>query len=355
MSRISEWLHTWKLEVPQTVREVFSVFPIVAEHAPERDYVTLEEALHQGWVLIPETGTVERLRIHIKGAQTVLIPEGTILVGGWQNRVVNVSLLLAPNKAYEIPVSCVERRRWSPRRDRSCPSRRARTHEDEERPIRTSEEQVEEREEAADRFEVAEAVAPAQLRAEKLLAAFDGRDVQGEVWQAVSRRLARAETSSPTEDLTELYRRRRGSVEELVKPIGLVAGQVGALVAVGDRVLGLEVFDHPTTWREVRHRVLSGYAAEAIQDDWTTGTVLSLEEARRFVERTKAALREAQRVPAPVGLGEHAQLKAHHPGDPKGLALIHQERVIHLFAFPPEELDRNDFLRSRGRLRVIID
>lgn len=71
-------------------------------------------ALFFGMVFIPGVDQVPEVVIVVKGEKPVLITEGEVLVGGWQNRTVNISLLLEAGKKHRIPVSCVEQERWRP-------------------------------------------------------------------------------------------------------------------------------------------------------------------------------------------------------------------------------------------------
>src|SRR6185436_13262335 len=50
--------------------------------------------------------------------QPVLLYEGEEILGAQQNRVLDVSVLIASGAKIEIPVSCVERGRWDGRRHR---------------------------------------------------------------------------------------------------------------------------------------------------------------------------------------------------------------------------------------------
>src|SRR5205823_1033134 len=50
--------------------------------------------------------------LYNSGPNPVFILDGDEVVGGKQNRIVNVSLLVAPRSRVKLPVSCVEERRW---------------------------------------------------------------------------------------------------------------------------------------------------------------------------------------------------------------------------------------------------
>ena len=63
-------------------------------------------------------GVVEMLAVREPVHPAVLLYKGEELVGAKQNRILNVSVLLGAGSTARIPVSCVERGRWS-WRDRS--------------------------------------------------------------------------------------------------------------------------------------------------------------------------------------------------------------------------------------------
>lgn len=78
--------------------------------------LTLQEGLAKGLVTVHETGTVSRLEIENASDEEVFIQAGDIVKGGQQDRVLTVSLLLAP-KSGRLPIDayCVEQGRWSAR------------------------------------------------------------------------------------------------------------------------------------------------------------------------------------------------------------------------------------------------
>ena len=55
---------------------------------------------------------VPSLRIENHGPVPVLLVEGETVIGGNQNRVINVSVLVPARSGVDIPVSCVEQGRW---------------------------------------------------------------------------------------------------------------------------------------------------------------------------------------------------------------------------------------------------
>jgi hypothetical protein len=327
MQKAIQWLQSLKIEEPQTNGNVFTVFPLTVSETNGRDYLTLDEAFQQGLVVIPESGRVPELVVIIKGEKPVLIVEGEVLVGGWQNRTVNISLLLEAGKEHRIPVSCVEAGRWSSRRTR-YPFGGLREREPEREPVREEE------------FEVAAYIAHSLLRRRKtetvirqFLMTNQPVAEQRGVWAEVRRELVAAHVDSPTEDATTFYEHHRASIEDLLNPVKTLPNQVGAIFAIGQTIVGLEAFDHPDTWNILYKKVLYGYAAEALEFLWKQEAPkpVSQSEAEAFREKVASVFEQAVVKPSPVGMGEHLLLEGGVVG---GFALVHDGKVRHMFAFP---------------------
>ena len=93
--------------------------PLVAE-AAEADL--LEEAIARGATEVAEldeAGRVARVQGAHGGDRLLLLLDGEELVGAKQNRIVNLTILVAAGQSLHIPVSCVEAGRWA-RRSRAC-------------------------------------------------------------------------------------------------------------------------------------------------------------------------------------------------------------------------------------------
>lgn len=334
MRKQSEWLKSLKVESPQVAEDAFVVFPLTTQNTNGRGYLTLDEAVKQGLVSIPESGRVPEVIIVVKGEKPVLVVEGTIVVGGLQNRTVNISLLLEAGKQHSIPVSCVEQGRWHFRRPRHYY----------EPPISGRQRREEEVEPAA--FRLFESTAHANLRRRKTTSAIRyymlmsiPKAEQQEVWAEVERKHRVARVHSPTGDETVLYERHFSSIEDLLRPMKPLENQVGALIAIGQEVAGLEVFDHPETWQVMHRRILSGYAADALEalEFGKPKALITLAGAKEFIQTVASSLDKAHIKPSPVGIGEHLLLdeRENFVG---GFALVHDGVTIHLFAFPASSI-----------------
>jgi hypothetical protein len=80
------------------------------------DFLTLDEALEGQKLIIAELnegGSVPELKVSNGSDQNVLLLDSEELVGAKQNRVLNVTILIAPKSETVIPVSSVEQGRWS--------------------------------------------------------------------------------------------------------------------------------------------------------------------------------------------------------------------------------------------------
>ena len=85
----------------------------------------VKEAMDRGECSVTEvsdSGSVPNLNVVNTGKTPVLILDGEQLLGAKQNRIVNLSIMLAPKSETTIPVTCVERGRWSRVSDEFRPS-----------------------------------------------------------------------------------------------------------------------------------------------------------------------------------------------------------------------------------------
>lgn len=98
------------------VYENLGVFIITGEDKLKgaADYVTLDEAIKNEWVIVHETGNVNQLTVeNITPGRTVVILAGAVVKGGKQDRVLGTDLILKPQSG-KIPIAsfCVEQSRW---------------------------------------------------------------------------------------------------------------------------------------------------------------------------------------------------------------------------------------------------
>lgn len=287
-----------------------AVYPIFGP-GPAVDYISFSAAHAEGQVMVTElagSASVNDLAVENGGGRTVLLYEGEELLGAQQNRVLDVSLLIAAQAKTRIPVSCVEQGRWDGRRHREAfrPSRQAADPE----LRKLKQRRVRER-----------AAQGAEPRAD-----------QAEVWDQVRERMGELETHSSTDAMSDLYERRRSNLDGLREPIGLHEGQCGAVCAIAGRISILDYVGRPDVWADLHPALLEGYAMDALRasrgesapvDPPETSTV------RGFTLLvTDAPISGRSTGP---GLGESARFAA---AGVAGSALVHERELVQLTAFP---------------------
>ena len=270
----------------------------------EGEVAFLDDALKAGTARVEELGeggSVPELRLVNGGASPVLILEGDELIGAKQNRTVNSTVLVAAHSELVLPVSCVERGRWS---------RRSRT------------------------FSPGPATPHPSLRHLKSRSVHDSlrrgrghRSDQGAVWREVDRLASVHESPSPTDALQDTranLSERLGAFEDLSER--LPEGARGVVVALGREPVLLEVLAGPRSFAKVFRKLLAGYALGALEHAGRgEGPDTSL--AKSFVSDVAAARQE--RHPA-VGAGEDVRFEAQKVS---GYALVADGRVLHAAAF----------------------
>jgi hypothetical protein len=105
----------YRLSGPVTHNNL-AIYFVHGQSRPGPVPLTLQEALTKKTVEVRETGSVNELEVMNTGDEAVYIQSGDIVKGGRQDRVLTVSMLLAPGSGVvPIPVFCVEQQRWSGR------------------------------------------------------------------------------------------------------------------------------------------------------------------------------------------------------------------------------------------------
>lgn len=283
------------------------MLPLLRRGAPACavDYLTLDEALSSGVAEITEVseqGSVPELRFRNRGAKPTLIVDGEELVGAKQNRVVNLTILVAARSGLTIPVSCVEAGRWRARTRKFTTS--PRTHYASGRAKRMAQ-------------------VSASIRSERSY-----RSDQSEVWADIASKSARLRANSPTSAMAALFVDHSASIEKFVEACRPVDGQVGALFAIDHTVVGMDLFDRESTLRKILPKLVRSVAVDALDRNSHGRPPVPLpHQVARFMAAIGAIPQTTTRA---IGLGDDVRMTG---SGITGAALVVDGAVIHLSAF----------------------
>ncbi len=288
------------VRVAEPIRhEALTVFPLFSETQSAIAYLVSEEALSAGSLTVEEvseSGSVPTLLVDNRAESPVLFLEGAELRGAKQNRVLNTSLLVAPQSKTPIPVSCVEQGRWR----------------------------------HLSKHFVSGSHSSSKLRhilkktvTRSAQAGHGHSSNQGEVWQEVSRQMGSLGSHSPTGAMADTYEAFQNRLTEYRSKLPYAEGATGLAVAVGDKVVSVDLFDKPATCQKVWARLLEGVILDALESG-SIATTASTDQVQTMLAGLQAA--PWQQAPA-IGLGE--EFRADLDGDRHATALVCQDTVVH--------------------------
>jgi hypothetical protein len=221
-----------------------SVFPLFTEESHPVDYVLSDEAIGVGTVTVAEIspqGSVPDLTVENKGERRALFLEGDQLVGAKQNRILNLTVLIPGQTKLTIPVSCVEAGRWH----RTSASFSSSCHGS---PYRL-------------RHNLKSSVTRS-LREKR-----GHRSDQGQVWADVREQQKSLGVRSDTSALEDTYKKYEDKLAEAKKALQYVPGSYGLVVALGPKIITVDLFDKPETCEKVWSRFLSGMVLDALAEE----------------------------------------------------------------------------------------
>jgi len=277
-----------------------SLFPVYV-HGPQLDIAT---GATSGVVISEQpSAEVPTLVADNPTDRLALLVAGETVVGGRQNRVLNVSVLIVAKGKVLVPVSCVEQGRWREsgdfQRGSSFATRRVR------------------------RAKTATVGDSVRHRGAKYAD-------QGAVWDMVGSELNRLHAFSESSALSaadnhiESDGRLARAIDEL-DTFGPLPGQCGVVVAHGSRVVSAEVFATPTMLAAHWGALTRGMLLDAPGNEPTSRP--SATQALRFLRRIATS---TPTITDGVGLG-----REHHVRTSRLVAqtLVVDQTMVHATAF----------------------
>jgi hypothetical protein len=278
------------------------MIPLLDSTAGEAHYLTLKEAMDRGECSVTEvsdSGSVPHLNVVNSGKTPVLILDGEQLLGAKQNRIVNLSIMLAPKSETTIPVTCVEQGRWD-RQPRG--------------------------------FKPSEHVMYPKARADKMRHVSaqllnDEAPVadQGAMWRELSVKAKRMDVHSDTGAMDKIFTQEKTRLDVFVNRCTPVEHQVGAVFALDGYECGVELFDALSTWRTFSPRLVRSWAVDAIEKREPVG-----KDHRTTVDLIERLCAGSWKVSPSLSVGWDARLAAN---DVTCGALLVKDSLVHLAAF----------------------
>jgi len=214
----------------------FEVLFLRVNIEPAENLLTLREATEKGLVEVTEvsaSGLINAIQLNNKSDKFVVCFRGDILVGGKQNRTLVTTIIVSPKSVVRIPVTCVERGRWS---------------------LTTRE--MKQRFKAPQMLRVVSLMEEISLPKRSDLVRKRMRVIQHSVWHEVSRRLAILDIPSETYDATTLLIRDQKDVEQKIQ---IPDGVNGLLFVHDGDIVGGEIYGIDVPKELIKESIISAY------------------------------------------------------------------------------------------------
>jgi hypothetical protein len=273
--------------------------PLMSDIPP---YLLMATAMANGFTIteISEQGRVSQLLARNTLYKDVLLVDGEEIVGAKQNRTLNLSMLLPAQSEIHIPVSCVERGRWQYQSRAFTPSNRLQFASSRSRKMAS----------------VSRSLAANQL------ALSDQKDV----WADIDEKLEQSGTRSPTAAMGDIACDREAILNEYAQALQTPEHTVGAIFALGNKIIGLELFNYSETFTAFLSKTVRAYAMDA-ELTGVTGGECGYDDASRFLNHVMDCDGEA--YPAP-GIGHTVRIAGNGLS---GASLIVGEQCLHTVVF----------------------
>ena len=219
----------------EQVHKNVAVIPIKTPISHKVDLLTLKKGFELGLVNVKECeqSTVNTIIVENKSVAPLLLVDGEEIVGGDQNRIMDATILIAPQSEMKVPVNCTEHGRWRYVSD----------------------------------FKQSQNIANYTTRLAKHHAYRSKGNVQKAVWDSIDDLEVSRSFSSPTQAMSESYENAKADLSEFLNAFEVVEGQTGVAVMIDGEVKGFELFLNSEIYKEYHEKILKSYLINAEVND----------------------------------------------------------------------------------------
>lgn len=311
MSIVSEYLSTLQWGECQSFAKM-TLLPLIDNSPDSSVYLTLREALTQDVLKITEVdnqGSVPVLKANNMSSLPVLILDGEELVGSRQNRVLNTTLLLEKKSVTLIPVSCTEEGRWHYNSREFYDTGSVVSHK-----IRDSK-----------RRSVTNSM---RLHNQY-------QSDQHSIWDEIRSSFHSKNFHSPTQAHRDIFQSLSDEIEEYLYEFPLMKNQVGIMVFINGKIIGLDTISSPAAYQKLHVKLLKSYVMEAVLDKKykSTDKFNPHQIARLFFNHISETQENQYKS---LGHGWDHRFESDHV---LGSALLCPKEVIHASFFKNEKVD----------------
>lgn len=315
----------WRVSSPASFDNL-TVFPVLSEQAASvDDFITLDEGLRSGKVIITELGVdgrshrlrahrrsdddaeVNRLALTNRSGKKLILIAGEMIVGGKQDRIVGHDCVIeATARPVPIDVFCVEHGRWSgsesfgqSRGDGEGSLRESRIGQRQRRGQGRGIGRGAGGGVAAGHVYNVGGGAPGGVMSGVIAMPMvrekaQATKSQADVWNTVSETVAANGVHSDTSDLKSVYEdkhvnRKLDDYERAFKNRMQAANIVGVVAAINGRIISADVFANHRLFQAYWPKVLKSYALQAVSATERQSQEVARGDAEAYLARVEGA------------------------------------------------------------------
>ena len=270
-----------------------AIIPIKTPPSYKFDILTLKKGFELGLAEVKECehSTVNTLIVKNNSVTPLILVDGEEIIGGDQNRIVNATILIAPNSEEKIPVNCTEHGRWAYKSE----------------------------------FKQSEYMANYRTRSAKEKAVRANMSGQQAVWDSIEDLEMSRSFSSPTQAMSESYENLKVDLDEFISNFKAVDGQTGAVIIIDGEIKGFELFLNSQIYHEYHEKILKSYLIDIDIDD--SVFTVNTDVAKNLIEEALSVEYAAKKS---NGLEEAFEFEN---SEGLGTAYLYKDELIHMSYF----------------------